>query len=132
MKKNMIRFIYVIGYGDFMNNRGFTLIELLAVLVVLGGVSLVVVLGITSSLERQDENTLNNQISLVKNAGKIYFSLNNSSCVSIYTLTNGNYIEADKISKINNNGNSCICINNNKYEYCKNCDCNTSIYNECS
>ena len=92
------------------NNRGFTLIELLAVFVILFGISLVSVASITSSLERNDKQKCSNQIELVKNAAKIYFSLTDDAkcpsvtdkCVLVKTLVNDNYFnDNSKLDKLN-------------------------------
>lgn len=59
-----------------MNRKGFTLIELLAVILILSGISIVAVVSISSSLERRSNKECEEQIAIVKNAAKIYFSLN--------------------------------------------------------
>ena len=51
--------------GDRMNNKGFTLIELLAVIVILVGISLTAVMGISASLEKRDEKECHEQIELL-------------------------------------------------------------------
>lgn len=85
-----------------MNNKGFTLIELLAVIVILIGISLTSVLGINSSLERRNIKDKEEQISIAKNAAKIYFSLNSDkSSVNVKTLINEDYLVDSKITKLN-------------------------------
>lgn len=76
---------------DIMNNKGFTLVELLAVILVLIGVSLIAVSSISSSLGRREEKELAEQIELAKNAAKIYFSLEDKTCVKVGTLIDENY-----------------------------------------
>ena len=58
-----------------MNRKGFTLVELLAVIVILSSLSIVAVVSVTSSLQRRSDRECQEQISLAKNAAKIYFSL---------------------------------------------------------
>ena len=87
-----------------MNNKGFTLIELLAVIIILISMSLIVVTSISSSLERRDTKECEEEISLAKNAAKIYFSLNDSNSVTISELKENNYFNNDnKISKLKDN-----------------------------
>lgn len=86
--------------GDKMNNKGFTLIELLAVIVILVGISLTAVMGISASLEKRDEKECREQIEIAKNSAKIYFSLNNTNKVSIGTLKNNDYFDGNKVSKL--------------------------------
>lgn len=88
--------------GDRMNNKGFTLIELLAVIVILVGISLTVVMGISASLEKRDEKECREQIEFAINSAKIYFSLNNTDVVSIDTLKNNDYFDENKVSKLKN------------------------------
>ena len=83
-----------------MNNKGFTLIELLAVIVILVGISLMAVMGISASLEKRDEKECREQIEIAKNSAKIYFSLNNTNEVSIGTLKNNDYFDGNKVSKL--------------------------------
>ena len=88
-----------------MNNKGFTLIELLAVIVILVGISLTTVMGISASLERRDIKECKEQIEIAKNAAKIYFSLldKNSEItnVSVETLKANDYFDDDKVNKLN-------------------------------
>lgn len=86
--------------GDRMNNKGFTLIELLAVIVILVGISLTAVMGISASLEKRDEKECREQIEFAINSAKIYFSLNNTDVVSIATLKNNDYFDGNKVSKL--------------------------------
>ena len=89
------------------NNHGFTLVELLAVIVILGSVSAITIVGITASLERRDEKECEEQIELVKNAAKIYFSLQENgsvinSYVTVEVLINNGYFDDDsKIDRLN-------------------------------
>lgn len=101
-----------------MNNRGFTLIELLAVMVILISISLVVVGGITASLDKRDEKELAEQQELAISAAKIYFSLQdtNTTCVKIQTLRDEDYFSDDKkIDKLNLNYT--IKFNGSSYVY---------------
>ncbi len=88
-----------------MNRKGFTLIELLAVILVLAGVSLVAVAGISSSLENRDKSDCENQIELAKNEAKLYFSLNKGITeVTIKTLRDNKYFtENSHIDKLTDN-----------------------------
>ena len=87
-----------------MNNKGFTLIELLAVIVILVGISLTTVMGISASLERRDIKECEEQIEIAKNAAKIYFSLldKNSEItnVSIETLKANDYFDIKKVNRL--------------------------------
>ena len=85
-----------------MNNKGFTLVELLAVFIILLGIALIAVGGISSSLEKREERECENEIALAKNAAKIYFSLHdNVTSVSISTLKSEDYFnENSDISKL--------------------------------
>ena len=84
-----------------MNNKGFTLIELLAVIVILVGISLTTVMGISASLERRDIKECEEQIEIAKNAAKIYFSLldknSNIESVTVETLKANDYFDDDKV-----------------------------------
>ena len=53
--------------------RGFTLIELLAVLVIIAILSVIVVPTVTNSIEEAKENTYNEQVNIIKQAGESYF-----------------------------------------------------------
>lgn len=84
-----------------MNNKGFTLIELLAVIVILVGISLTAVMGISASLERRDEKECYEQVEFAVNAAKIYFSLNdNIKEVTVGTLKSEGYFDSKKIDKL--------------------------------
>lgn len=85
-----------------MNKKGFTLVELLAVIVILLGLSVLTSWGISSALERRDEQELNEQQELAKGAAKIYFSLTNSeTCVNVSKLKSDGYFSNNsKIDKI--------------------------------
>lgn len=101
--------------GDRMNNKGFTLIELLAVIVILVGISLTAVMGISASLEKRDEKECHEQIEFAINSAKIYFSLNNTNVVSIDTLKNNDYFDGNKVSKLKNSDE--IRISDNGYTF---------------
>ena len=105
-----------------MNNKGFTLVELLAVILILTGISLVAVAGISASLGKRDKKECEEQKELAKNAAKIYFSLNNGTSVSISTLKSGGYFnEARKTNRLNDTDT--VSITGNSYTYngtCKN------------
>lgn len=87
-----------------MNNKGFTLIELLAVIVILIGISLTAVIGISSSLERREKKECEEQIELAKNSAKIYFSLldidSPIDSVSILELKNSDYLSDREVSRL--------------------------------
>ena len=78
------------------NNKGFTLVELLAVIVILSSVALVTVASVTASLERREEKECQEQISIAKNAAKIYFSLNNVKSVCVKKLQDEGYFNGTK------------------------------------
>jgi len=103
------------------NNKGFTLVELLTVMVILAGISLVVVSGITASLERRDEKECREQMELAINAAKIYFSLSEDgvSAVSINTLISSGYLEDSKSNRLNGGE---IRIGSGIYEYTGSCN----------
>ena len=87
-----------------MNNKGFTLVELLAVLVILLSISLVAVGGISASLERREIKEKEEQVELAIGLAKIYFSLNNVTCVGVNTLIGEGYFSDNKkIDKLNGN-----------------------------
>lgn len=95
------------------DRKGFTLIELLSVIVILSSISIVVVVSVTSSLERRDVKECQEQVALAKNAAKIYFSLNgnNNQGVTVECLMGKKddtkcsevYLEDDKTTKLNKN-----------------------------
>ena len=110
-----------------MNNKGFTLVELLAVIVILSSLSIVAVVSVTSSLGRRDEKECQEQISLAKNAAKIYFSLNNVTSVTVSTLKNANYFEEEtKTDKLDLNAVITIDTANGKYKYTGSGECQES------
>ena len=87
------------------DNKGFTLVELLAVILILIGISLVAVSSISASLERRDRRECQEQIAIVKNAAKMYFSLNEDSVtiVTLEQLIAGGYLtEKSKYNRITN------------------------------
>lgn len=99
-----------------MNNKGFTLVELLAVMVILISISLIAVAGITSSLERRDEKESEEQIELAIGAAKIYFSLENKTCVKLSDLISLEYIKSnDRIDTLDTN--YVIRLSGNSYVY---------------
>jgi len=99
-----------------MNNKGFTLVELLAVIVMLVGISLTAVMGISASLERRDEKECNEQIQLAINTAKIYFSLNNVSSVTIDKLKEEDYFSSDsKVDRLSDTDT--ITFNNDGYVF---------------
>lgn len=99
-----------------MNNKGFTLVELLAVMVILISISLVVVGGITASLERRDVRECEEQQELAIGAAKIYFSLNDTNEVSISLLKADNYFKDNqKIDRLKDEDK--ITISGNNYLY---------------
>ena len=99
-----------------MNNKGFTLIELLAVMVILIAISLVSVGGISASLERRDEKESIEQQELAIGAAKIYFSLNDVTCVTINQLMNSGYFSSEnKIDRLDRNYT--IRLSGNEYVY---------------
>ena len=101
-----------------MNNKGFTLVELLAVIVILTSISLVVVTSISSSLEKREEKELQEQIELAIGAAKIYFSLNDVTCVDIQTLKDNDYFSSDKkTSRLNMNYTISLNDVEDKYVY---------------
>ena len=106
------------------NNKGFTLIELLAVIVILTGISLVTVAGVSASLGRRDQKECEEQKELAKNAAKIYFALhptaNTSTGVKISDLkTDGYFNETSKTNRLNDN--VYVKISGNNYVYDGNC-----------
>ena len=76
-----------------LNRKGFTLVELLAVMIILVSISLVAVSNITESLVRREEKEYVEQQELAIGAAKIYFSLNNTSCVTVKILKEKNYFD---------------------------------------
>ena len=104
-----------------MNNKGFTLVELLAVILILTGITLVAVAGISASLNKRDARECEEQKELAKNAAKIYFSLNDATSVTVGTLkSNGYFNEASKTNRLKNN--SSISIVSNAYVYNGTCN----------
>ena len=100
-----------------MNKKGFTLIELLTVIVILSSVALIVVAGISASLEKRDEKECEEQIELAKNAAKIYFSLNDGiTSVTVQVLNNDGYFtEASKTDRLKNADT--VSIDGNRYVF---------------
>lgn len=97
------------------NNKGFTLVELLAVMVILIGISLVAVGGISSSLEKRDEKETNEQKELAIGAAKIYFSLNDVTCVKVGDLIDGDYFDDNKVDRLHRE--YIIKLNGSEYSY---------------
>jgi len=85
-----------------MNNKGFTLVELLAVMVILLAISVVAVTNVTASLKRNENQEIATQKKIAINAAKIYFSMNNTTSVSVDDLIDGNYLECSDIDKLDN------------------------------
>lgn len=103
-----------------INNKGFTLVELLAVMVILISISMVAVIGITSSLEKSEKKECEHQKELVINAAKIYFSLEGGTCVQISVLKSKGYIKDEKkIDTLDQNYR--ITLKNNQYKYQSSC-----------
>lgn len=99
-----------------MNNKGFTLIELLAVIVILVGISLIAVTGISASLERRNEKECYEQVELAINTAKIYFSLNSDiKQVTVEELVAQGYFDDKKIDKLDSNDK--INITSSGYTY---------------
>lgn len=120
--------------GAYMNknNRGFTLIELLAVMVILVGISLIAVSGISASLERRNEREYEEQIQVVKSAAKIYFSLeqDKKDRVMVSDLKTGNYFNQNsKVDKLIDSSEIRVDTENGGYSYCFNNTC-TRISNQ--
>ena len=102
-----------------MNNKGFTLVELLAVMVILVSISLIVVGGISASLERRDEKECMEQQELAVSAAKMYFSLNSASEVTVGTLkSNGYFSDGKKVDRLVDTDK--IRISSDKYLYNEN------------
>ena len=75
------------------DSKGFTLVELLAVMVILISISLVVVGNITESLTRRENKEKIEQQELAIGAAKIYFSLENQTCVTVEILREKDYFK---------------------------------------
>lgn len=84
-----------------MNNKGFTLVELLAVIVILVGISLTTVMGISASLERRDVKECEEQVEIAKNAAKIYFSLLDK--ITVGELVDKGYFNRSEVNKLKDN-----------------------------
>ena len=105
-----------------MNNLVFTLVELLAVIVILLGIAAVSVFNVSSSLKRNEEQECDRQKEIIKNAAKIYFSLNqNEENVSIGELIRVGHLKEDNYI-LSNSVN--INYDNSQGTYCftKSCD----------
>lgn len=99
-----------------INNMGFTLVELLSVMVILISISLVVVVSVTSSLDRRGVKECEEQQELAVGVAKIYFSLEDKSSVKISELKAGGYFKDNKkVDKLNDEDK--ITISNNEYLY---------------
>ena len=99
-----------------MNNKGFTLVELLAVLVILMGISMIAVGGISASLEKRDIKECEEQKELAIGAAKIYFSLNNVTSVTVSELKYAKYIDSSrKVDRLS--GSDVIKISSERYVY---------------
>ena len=88
-----------------MNNKGFTLIELLAVIIILIGIASVSVFNVSASLKRNQEQECNVQKERVKNAAKIFFSLNEygtSVSIPVRRLITEGYLEEDEVNLLLN------------------------------
>lgn len=101
-----------------MNNKGFTLVELLAVLVILVSISLVAVGGISASLEKRDVKECVEQQELAVGLAKIYFSLNDTSSVTISTLKVGGYFsDNNKIDRLEDDDVIALASDKKSYTY---------------
>ena len=108
-----------------INNKGFTLVELLAVIVMLISISLVVVGGISASLERRDEKKCMEQQELAIGAAKIYFSMVTDSNVVdgviVGDLIDGNYLDSkyvdDSDGKLERSDKITFPNGSNQYKY---------------
>jgi prepilin-type N-terminal cleavage/methylation domain-containing protein len=78
-----------------LDNKGFTLIELLAVMIILISISLVAVGGITESLQNRDIKECKEQQELAISAAKIYFSLNDTTSVTVGELNSSDPSKVD-------------------------------------
>lgn len=83
--------------------KGFTLVELLAVIVVLGGISLIVIPSVQRNLAKSKDQTYNAQISTIEEAAKSWAADNidsipdngSSTTITLQDLINGNYVPKD-------------------------------------
>ena len=105
--------------GLTLNNNGFTLVELLAVITILLAFSIVAVTNVSASLKRNDEQKYEAQKEMAINAAKIYFSLENKTCVTRDTLVD--YINDLEIDKLDNSFS--IKRGTDNYIYTKNGTC---------
>ena len=109
-----------------LNKKGFTLVELLVVLLILASISLITVNGISASLERQKDNECDNQKEIVKNAAKIYFSLQNdpksasSNGVTIEKLIQEDYFEEKDVNRLSKSYT--VKLSGNSYVISGNCN----------
>ena len=104
------------------NNKGFTLTELIVVIVILTGISMIAVSGISASLSRRDTKECEEQKELAINAAKIYFSLNSSeTSVKIQKLKNKGYF--NEVSKTNRLNDESSVSKNNDGTYTFNGNC---------
>lgn len=108
-----------------MDNKGFTLVELLAVLIILIAIMSIAIPSISSSLERSKDKQNEARKKVLESAAELYVTdhkntIADGDCISLETLTNGNYIDED--ATLDADGNlftGCIKYtkNDNKYEY---------------
>lgn len=108
-----------------MNKRAFTLVELLSVIVILGVVSLIVFPTISNTIKTSKQKLYNNQISILKSAGKKWATENineldkdhvNDTYIPLSMLKDTGYLNKDKIlnPQTKKEMNGCIKIS---YDY---------------
>lgn len=81
-----------------MKKKGFTLIEMIATVVILSIISIVIVLGISSVKEKENEKKWNNTVNRITSATDVYLEKNNTIKDEIYNTGIIKYISVSEIA----------------------------------